>query len=61
MNNEFKSIDKLVGSNFTSWLDELKFFSMDDDDIAADMLILFAYIIFIQIIIAIVMAIKYRH
>ena len=61
MNNEFRSIDKFVGGNFTSGLDVLKFFSMDDDDISQDMLILLAYIIVIQIIIAIAMAIKYRH
>ena len=60
MNNEYDSDSSFVGIPYASGRDVLDFYSMEDDNKSQDLIILFAYVIGTQLIIFIIMRVKYQ-
>lgn len=59
MDSQFRNLEGFVGVPFQNGEQILKYYSMDDDSISDDLLILLGYIIFTQLAIYIVMKVKY--
>lgn len=61
MYNEFESIKSFSNSNFKGGKDVLEFYGMGDVNVGHELLILMGYVLGIQLLIGLVMILKYRY